>query len=94
MEKIEYMGNISVDIVVEPTLCNMSVDISEESEHTSKSCNTDLNKSHDVQSTLNNISVDMSRGTEHVGKICIIDQNEYHDDKSTLDFFSFYSQIE
>ena len=62
-------------------------------EHVGKTCNTYLNKSHDVESTFGNISVDMSRGTEHVGKICIIDQNEYHDDKSTLDFFLFIPKL-
>ena len=48
MDEMEYMDNTSVDIVVESTLGNMSIDNSGETDHVSKTYNTDLNKSHDV----------------------------------------------
>ena len=60
MDKMEYMGNTSNDIVVESILGNMSVDTSGETELVSKTCNTDLNNYHDVESTLGNIRDDIS----------------------------------
>ena len=57
MDKMEYMGNMSVDIM-------------DKTEHVRKTSNTDLNKSHDVESTLGNISVDILDETEHVDITC------------------------